>query len=143
MWNNKKSVKTLLLLASTLIISNLSFADMAVIVHPENTSTFDPAIIKKIFLGKKDKFTNGQIAIPMNVAESQPSYDAFNDKIIGKSRTQINAYWARLVFTGKGEMPKILPSDSDIISTVSVNQGAISYVDSSSVTDKVKVVANF
>lgn len=143
MWNNKKPVKALLLLASTLIISNLSFADMAVIVHPDNASTFNPEIIKKIFLGKKNKFTNGQVAIPMNAAESMPTFDAFNDKMIGKSRTQINAYWARLVFTGKADMPKVLPSDSDIISTVSVNQGAISYVDSSSVTDKVKVVANF
>ncbi len=79
----------------------------------------------------------------MNAAESLPTYDAFNDKMVGKSRTQINAYWARLVFTGKGDLPKVLTSDSDIVSTVSVNQGAISYVDSSSVTDKVKVIANF
>jgi len=116
---------------------------MAVIVHPDNASTFNPSIIKKIFLGKQTKFTNGQIAIPMNAAESLPTYDAFNDKMVGKSRTQINAYWARLVFTGKGDLPKVLTSDSDIVSTVSVNQGAISYVDSSSVTDKVKVIANF
>lgn len=139
----KKQGKKIVLLASTLLFSSLSFSDMAVIVHPDNTSTFDTSIIKKIFLGKQTKFTNGQIAIPMNAAESLPSYDAFNNNVIGKSRTQINAYWARLVFTGKGDLPKVISSDSDIVSTVSVNQGAISYVDSSSVTDKVKVVANF
>ena len=143
MWNNKKPAKTLFLLTCTLIVSSLSIADMSVIVHPENTSTFNPDIIKKIFLGKKDKFTNGQVAIPMNASENLPTYDAFNKIMVGKSRTQINAYWARLVFTGKADMPKILPSDNDMISTVSVNQGAIGYVDSSSVTDKVKVVANF
>jgi ABC-type phosphate transport system substrate-binding protein len=139
----KKQGKKIVLLASTLLFSSLSLSDMAVIVHPDNASTFDTAIIKKIFLGKQTKFTNGQIAIPMNAAESLPSYDAFNNNVIGKSRTQINAYWARLVFTGKGDLPKVISSDSDIVSTVSVNQGAISYVDSSSVTDKVKVVANF
>jgi ABC-type phosphate transport system substrate-binding protein len=138
-----KQGKKIVLLASTILFSSLSFSDMSVIVHPENTSTFSDSVIKKIFLGKQTKFTNGQIALPMNAAETLPTYDAFNDKIIGKSRTQINAYWARLVFTGKGDLPKILTSDSDIVSTVSANQGAISYVDSSSVTDKVKVIANF
>lgn len=140
---NNKTVKKLLLLASTLLASNLALADMAVIVHPDNASTFSPEIIKKIFLGKQTKFTNGQVAIPMNAAESLPTYDAFNEKMTGKSRTQINAYWARLVFTGKAQMPRALPSDAEIVSTVSINQGAISYIDSSSVTDKVKVVANF
>ncbi len=143
MWNYIKTAKTTLLTMLILTMSSISFADMAVIVHPDNTSTFNPGIIKKIFLGKQTKFSNGKVAIPMNASESLPTFDAFNDKMISKSRTQINAYWARLVFTGKADMPKVLPSDSDIVSTVSDNQGAISYVDSSSVTDKVKVVANF
>ena len=139
----KKEGTKILLLASTLLFSGLSFSEMAVIAHPDNTSTFNNEIIKKIFLGKLTKFTNGQVVIPINASEDLPTYDAFNESMVGKSRTQINAYWARLVFTGKGEMPRILPSDNDIVSTVSVNQGAISYVDSSSVTDKVKVIANF
>lgn len=139
----KKQGGSAILLASSLLFSSLSFSDMAVIVHPDNTSIFNPEIIKKIFLGKQTKFTNGQIAIPMNAAEDLPTYDAFNERMVGKSRTQINAYWSRLVFTGKADMPRVLPSDNDIISTVSVNQGAIGYVDSSSVTDKVKVIANF
>jgi ABC-type phosphate transport system substrate-binding protein len=138
-----KQGKKIVLLASTLLFSSFSFSDMAVIVHPDNASTFNESIIKKIFLGKQTKFTNGQVALPMNAAETSPTYDAFNEKVVGKSRTQINAYWARLVFTGKGDLPKVLLSDSEIVATISVNQGAISYVDSSSVTDKVKVIANF
>ncbi|MGR6874045.1 hypothetical protein ACU6U9_17440 [Pseudomonas sp. HK3] len=135
--------KKLILFACSIIVSSITFADMAVIVHPSNNSNFTPEIIKNIFLGKESKFPNGQIAIPMNAEENLPTYDQFNEKIIGRSRTQINAYWARLVFTGKGTMPKIISSDGEIVSTVSVNQGAISYIDSSAVTDKVKVVANF
>jgi len=138
-----KPIKKLLLLASTLFASSLVFSDMAVIVHPANTSIFSTDAIKKIFLGKEKKFTNGQVAIPLNALETLPTYDAFNDRMIKKSRTQINAYWARLVFTGKGDMPQTLSSDTEIIATVSINQGAISYVDSSSVTDKVKVIATF
>jgi ABC-type phosphate transport system substrate-binding protein len=141
--NTPKTKLKLLLLAGSLLVSSLAFSDMAVIVHPDNTSNFNNDIIKKIFLGKQTKFTNGNRAIPMNATETLPTYVAFIDKIVGKSRTQINAYWTRLVFTGKGSMPATLASDTDIIATVAVNQGAISYVDSSSVTDKVKVIANF
>jgi ABC-type phosphate transport system substrate-binding protein len=141
--NTPKTKLKLLLLAGSLLVSSLAFSDMAVIVHPNNTSTFNNDIIKKIFLGKQTKFTNGNHAIPINATETLPTYVAFIGKIVGKSRTQINAYWTRLVFTGKGTMPTILTSDTEIVSTVAVNQGAISYVDSSSVTDKVKVIANF
>ena len=118
-------------------------AELAVIVHPNNSATFDQSIIKKLFLGKETNFSDGKVAIPLNANEKLPTYELFNSKVLGKSFTQVNAYWARLVFTGKATMPKILDSDAEIASTVAVNEGAIGYVDSSSVTDKVKVIAKF
>jgi len=120
-----------------------AMAEVAVIVNPANASSINESMIKKIFLGKQKKYPNGQVVIPLNSAEGSPSRESFNKTIIGRSATQISSYWARLVFTGKGTKPQDLGSDSEIVKTVESNQGAISYVDAASVTDKVKVIAKF
>ena len=79
----------------------------------------------------------------MNAAKSMSSRDDFNQNVLGRSSSQVNAYWSKLVFTGKGNMPMELGSDTEIISTISANTGAIGYVNVSSVTDDVKVIAKF
>jgi ABC-type phosphate transport system substrate-binding protein len=84
-----------------------------------------------------------QITLPMNAAKGMKSRDEFNKAVIGRSSSQVNAYWSKLVFTGKGSMPKELSSDAEIISTIAANQGAIGYIDSGSVTSDVKVIAKF
>jgi ABC-type phosphate transport system substrate-binding protein len=126
------------------LISSLSVsAKIAVIVNPDNSSVFDKNTIERIFMGKMKKFTNGQITLPMNAAKGMKSRDEFNKAVIGRSSSQVNAYWSKLVFTGKGSMPKELSSDAEIISTIAANQGAIGYIDSGSVTSDVKVIAKF
>ncbi|SFD59485.1 substrate-binding domain-containing protein [Pseudoalteromonas denitrificans] len=118
-------------------------AEIAVIVNTANSSTLDKTAIERIFMGKMKKFPNGQVALPMNAAKGMGSRDEFNKAVIGRSSSQVNAYWSKLVFTGKGSMPKELSSDAEMISTISSNQGAIGYINSSSVTDAVKVIAKF
>ncbi|WDE13081.1 substrate-binding domain-containing protein [Thalassomonas haliotis] len=133
-----------LIFASLFIfISNIAFAEIAVIVHPENSSSLDKKAIKKIFMGKTKKFANGNVILPMNASKGAPSRDNFNELAIGRTTAQVNAYWSKLVFTGKGTMPRELTSDAEIIATVSANKGAISYVDASAVTDAVKVIATY
>lgn len=125
------------------LLSASSFAEIAVIVHPSNNSAIDSTAINKIFMGKQKKFANGQIAIPMNAPKGSPLRDSFNKNVIGRSSSQVNAYWSKLVFTGQASMPKELSSDQEMVSTVAANQGAIGYVDAAAVTGDVKVVGKF
>ncbi len=120
-----------------------ALADIAVIVNPANDSTVDKTVIKKIFIGKAKRFTNGSVALPMNGPKGSVTRDNFNEKVVGRSTRKLNAYWSKLTFTGKGTMPRELSSDAEIIETITSNQGAIGYIDSSSVTDAVKVIATF
>ncbi|PAJ73026.1 phosphate ABC transporter substrate-binding protein [Pseudoalteromonas sp. NBT06-2] len=119
------------------------FAEIAVIVNTSNSSTLDKTSIERIFMGKMKKFSNGLVALPLNAAKSMNSRDEFNKAVIGRSSSQVNAFWSKLVFTGKGNMPRELSSDAEIISTISSNQGAIGYIDSGSITGDVKVIAKF
>jgi ABC-type phosphate transport system substrate-binding protein len=67
----------------------------------------------------------------------------FEKKVLNKSASQIKAYWSKLVFTGKGTPPKEVSSDAEVINLIKSNPNLIGYVDESSVTGDVKVIATF
>ncbi|GAA62133.1 ABC-type phosphate transport system, periplasmic component [Pseudoalteromonas sp. BSi20652] len=132
-----------IILASALSLCSINaFAEVAVIVNSSNTSALDADTIKKIYLGKAKSFSNGNKVNPVN-QDGTPVTDEFNDKVVGKSSSQLNAYWSKLVFTGKGTPPEKLASDQAVIDFVAANGDAIGYIDSAKVSDKVKVIATF
>ncbi|KPV93730.1 hypothetical protein AN214_04224 [Pseudoalteromonas sp. P1-9] len=130
---------------STLTIMNMShaIADVAVVVHPTNDSTFDEGTIKKIFLGKTKSYTNGRSAILISPSNTDIAVEEFNSKVLGKSNSQVKAYWSKILFTGKGTPPQEMDSNAAVISSVASNPDAIGYLDASAVTSDVKVVATF
>lgn len=138
-----KRTVVLILFAVSLLSTFYAAADVAIVVHPSNASNFDKSLIKKIFLGKKKTFSNGRPAILLSIPPKTPVTEEFNKKVIGKSSNQVNAYWSKMVFTGKGTPPQEMPSASEIISAISTNPDAIAYIDASAVTDAVKVIATF
>jgi len=135
-------MKKIILASAFSLCSINAFAEVAVIVNPGNASAIDAETIKKIYLGKTKSFSNGSKANPVN-QDATATADEFNDKVVGKSGSQLNAYWSKLVFTGKGTPPEKLSSDQAVIDFVAANGDAIGYVDSTKVNDKVKVVATF
>lgn len=135
----KKVIYTLALLFA----SQSVFAEVAVIVHPSNASSISEAEVARIFTGKMKSFPGGGQAIPINLSSNSPSTNEFNEKALNKSNSQLKAYWSKLVFTGKGTPPKEVDSDAEMLSLISNNPSFIGYIDSSAVTDAVKVVAKF
>lgn len=132
-----------IILASAFSLCSINvFAEVAVIINPNNASSVDADTIKKIYLGKSKSFSNGEKVNPVN-QDNTTVADEFNDKVVGKSSSQLNAYWSKLIFTGKGTPPEKLASDQAVIDFVAANNDAIGYIDSSKVSDKVKVIATF
>lgn len=135
-------MKKFLLIGALSVFSHAAFADVAVIVNPANGNALDESAIKKIYLGKSKSFDDGTKVNPVN-QDGTGVADEFNDKVVGKSGSQLNAYWSKLVFTGKGTPPEKLANDKAVLDFVAANPDAIGYVDAASVTDSVKVVATF
>lgn len=134
-----KNIITLLILYA----GQACFAEQVIIVHPENNSSLSKKEIKRLYLAKMKSFPNGVTALPLNHKESSDSRKTFDKTVLGKSPSQIKSYWAKLVFTGKATPLKEVLSDDEIIKLVSINPSAIGYIDSSNVTDEVKVILSF
>jgi ABC-type phosphate transport system substrate-binding protein len=94
----------------------------------------------RIFLGKNDKFPNGQSAIPIDQAEGEAVRDEFYSKVTRKNASQLATYWAKLIFTGEGRLPEIATDDKDVVRKISNNPNAIGYIDKSALKKNVRVV---
>ncbi len=133
-------MKAIFILFTLLLVSSNACAELSVIVHPSNTSNLDINQVKRIFLGKQAKFDNGSKAVPVNQDASSDSRQNFDKSLLGRSSSQVSAYWSKLVFTGKGIPPKEVKSDAEAIELVSKNVDMIAYIDSSNAAPSVKVV---
>ena len=131
------------LLCTLCLISTSALAEVVVVVGASNGNSLSGSDVSRIFLGKLKKFGDGSSVIPVNLASGSDVRTAFEKNALGKSSSQIKAYWSKQVFSGKGKPPKELGSDADVINFVSSNPGAIGYIDAGSVNDSVKVVATF
>ncbi|WP_317932647.1 phosphate ABC transporter substrate-binding protein [Halioxenophilus sp. WMMB6] len=127
----------------SLIATTAVFAGTAVIVHPSNTNALTEDDISRVFLGKKKSFPDGSEAIPVDQNEGSATRSAFVSTVLKKNDQQIKAYWAQLLFTGKGTPPKSVGGASDVKKLVAENPALIGYIDSGEVDGSVKVVYEF
>lgn len=118
-------------------------AETAVIVHPSNVDSINRDQVSRIFLGKLKSFPNGSQVIAINLAEGDGNRLQFDESVLGKSASQLKAYWSKLVFTGKATPPKSVDSVAEAKALVSSNPNTIAYIPAAEVDDSVKVVFVF
>ncbi|XQW85710.1 phosphate ABC transporter substrate-binding protein [Thalassotalea piscium] len=133
-----------LLKQTVIILSLISFhaSAVTVIVHPSNNTSASQSDLKKIFLGKSKSFPDGAPAVPLDLSSGEVRTE-FVTKVLSKSESQVKAYWSKRIFTGKGQPPKALDSEAEVIKLVSETPNLIGYVSDGAVTDAVKVLAKF
>jgi len=120
-----------------------AYAEVSVIVHPSNSNSFDQNAIKRIFLGKSRAFPSGGEAIPVAFKDGSAESNEFTSSVLSKTPKQLKAYWAKMIFTGKGTPPKAMDSNQAILDLVAQNPSIIGFVASGSETGNVKVVGKF
>jgi len=126
-----------------LFMQNVAWAEVDVIVHSSVSETASASDIQRVFLGKTKSLAGGTKVVPINLSPGQPVRDEFDTKVLGKSSSQLKAYWSRLVFTGKGQPPKDVGSPADVVNLVKSNPNMIGYVPKGEAGDGVKVIASF
>lgn len=128
---------------SLMFIGMNACAEIAVIVHLQNTVKLNATDISQLFLGKISSFPDGAIAIPVALSRGNYSREFFNKAVLNKTENQYKAFWSRLVFTGKASPPSEFEDSSQLRDLVSKNPALIGYIDSGRVNDTVKVIATF
>lgn len=127
-------------LLSMIAWSPVSVAEIAIVVHPDNDSTIDKRTVRNIFLGKARAYPNGSKARPLDLSAGDDARTVFVDKVLRKSESNLNAYWARMLFSSKAKPPTEMSNAAEVLNKVKSDKRAIAYVDVADVDDSVKVV---
>lgn len=96
-----------------------------------------------LFLGRNRQLPSGTTAQPLDLSAAQADREHFYAKLTGKGMSEINAYWARLMFTGRATPPTQVRNQEEAVSMVSENRSAVAYVERSKVTPNVKIIFDF
>ena len=96
--------------------------------------------VTNIYLGRYRRLPSGATAEPIDQPADSQLKANFYRQLVNKDISEINAYWSRLVFSGKTRPPLVAASSEDAIQKVSGNQSALAYVEKSRVDARVMVV---
>lgn len=134
---------TLVLLFTTSILTSVTYADIAIIANKASAIKEAKATdIERLYLGKTTKIGNIKVT-PINQDKNTGLSEEFNKTVLNKSSNQVKAYWAKLIFTGKGTPPQELANDIAVINAVRENVDAVGYIDASLVDDTIIVILEF
>ena len=127
----------------TLFVTAPAGAEMLVLVNAYNpVQEVSKRQLVDMYMGRNIHFADGSVALRLDQQPDSADRQQFYKKLVNKSVAQVNAYWARLLFTGRTRPPKTVSSALAVVETIKDNPLAIGYVDASlyTPTDGVKVV---
>ena len=136
-----KHLGLILVCVVALFAASVAEAGVAIVVSAKSPITrLSNDQIADIFLGRSNRFPNGAQAIPIDQPETSSIRASFYSTIAGKSPAQIKAYWSRIIFTGRGQPPKVVANSADVKRLLASNPFTIGYIDARQVDPSVRVV---
>jgi ABC-type phosphate transport system substrate-binding protein len=127
-------------LSLSLAVSAATADVVAVVSSTSAVTTLSKTQLTDIFLGKVSRFPDGSPAIPIDQEEGSPVREEFYLTYAGRSPAQVKSYWAKIIFTGRGQPPKAVSNSVDVRRLLAANPQAISYVERSAVDASVKIL---
>ncbi|KAB7884827.1 hypothetical protein [Poseidonibacter ostreae] len=119
---------------------NLNASSLAVIVSKDSSiENISKKELSKIFLSKTKKLPNGDKSLTLEYINKKYQSE-FYKIVCNKNEKQLKKYWAKMIFTGRGQPPKKLKSIEELISFVQNNKNAISYIPTSHMNDNLKII---
>jgi len=115
-----------ILLSLLLVCAPPLLADIVVIGNLQNSNPIMSARdVQEIYMGRKRTLADGNIAQPIGHRDLR---EEFYTSLTARPIAQINAYWARLKFSGHRTQPEILSDTTEIINKVKEHKNAIAYI---------------
>lgn len=122
-------------------LTSFARADLVLVTNPQSgieRLTQDEVI--NIYLGRYRRLASGMVAEPFDHPIDSELRSRFYRRLVNKNLAEINAYWARLVFSGKTRPPQVIENADSVLRQIASQPGALAYVERSQVDTRVKIV---
>lgn len=115
----------ILSLIITLLLSWPSLADIYIVVNEQSQiEQISQEQIAALYLGRKRTMESQKIII---LERGDQERSVFFNRIINMSLSQVNAYWAKLRFSGRVRMPEQVATDDELFARLKRNSAMLGY----------------
>ena len=124
-----------------MLLAPFAAAELVVVANPQSgieRLTQDEVI--NIYLGRYRRLASGITAEPVDLAGGSELKTRFYRRLVGKTLAEINAYWARLVFSGRTHPPHAAENVEAALNYVVARPGALAYVERIHTDKRVRIV---
>lgn len=112
--------------------------ELLIVTHPESSiGELSRQQASHIFLGRLRQLPSGE---RVTVIDVEPLRAAFYQHLVGRNLAEINAYWARLQFSGRTQPPLRVASAQEAIELVLDSRSAIAFVRADQLDPRARVV---
>jgi len=116
-------------------------AEIVVVVNADNpTDNLSKRQIIDLYMGRNLYFPSGELALRLDLAPDSNERAMFYQSTVKKSVAQVNAYWAKLLFSGRTSPPMIMQNSQQLLDTIKNNKNALGYINEEHLEEGVKVV---
>jgi ABC-type phosphate transport system substrate-binding protein len=116
-------------------------ADVVAVVSAKSpVTTLTKSEVADLFLGRSYRFPGGMPAVPIDQDEGTRAREEFYATFAGKSPAQVKSYWAKIIFTGRGQPPRTVSSDAEVRKILAANPQAIAYIERGAVDSSLRVL---
>ncbi len=124
--------------------AGLASAELVVVVNTRSgVAAMTRNEVINLFFGRNRQFFNGIEARPVDLIDSHPDRARFYKSLVGKDLSEVNAYWARQVFSGRMQAPVKVNNTEEMLRRVLAEPGGIGFVDLAKADARVRVVYEF
>lgn len=116
---------------------------VVVVNQASGVDTLTKKEVVDIFMGRYNRFPNGQVAYPVDLPSGSSGKSHFYMQLVNQSERKIQSYWSRLLFSGRAKPPEASASLPDVVNYVESNEEAIAYLPRTLITPEMKIVFQF
>lgn len=126
---------------SALLASASASAEIAVIANRDSpVQSLTTKQVSDLYLGRSRTLALGETLTVFEQPVDSPLRETFFLSLNGMKIKQVNAYWARLRFSGEVLPPQSLSDSKAVIEAVKRERNAVGYIDAAMVNNSVRVV---
>lgn len=130
-----------LLAAAFAALAPAARAEIAVVVHPDSPlRELSRQEVSDLYLGRLRRVAGSPPVLVLDQPRDSEIRRRFFLHLNGMALARVNAYWARLQFSGDALPPATVVDDRNVIAIVRRHPEAIGYVDAAAADDTVRVV---
>jgi hypothetical protein len=138
-------VKRMLFTLTALAVSLSTVAsDLVVVVNKLNPmQSLTKSEVIDIYMGRYLTFPDGSPVQPLDLKSNSKLKENFYLTLVNQNGRKVNAYWSRLLFSGRATPPLEVSSVAEALQQVIEAKSKMAYIPQSAVTNSVRVVFKF